>query len=232
MKKTRSPLSSNSASRHIAVYGGTFCPIHRGHIEVALFLQDLFKFDQFNFLPNKAPVLDKTAEVSLEHRLAMLQLALTPYPFFNIDRREIDRLTPSFMVETLSTLREELVDKSTAITLIIGMDSFLQFHRWREFEKILTLCNLIVLERPGWKSEIPEPLQGKINEIIAPYELSTGKTGGFYLCDAGKYDISSTKIREAIKAGADMRLFLTPEITDYIKKHKLFGYQSTSAPRN
>ena len=88
----------------IAVYGGTFSPIHRGHIEVARFLQAKFTFDEFKFLPNQSPVLDKSASAPVAHRLAMLRLALAPYPQFSIDQREVERPSPSYMIDTLKSL--------------------------------------------------------------------------------------------------------------------------------
>lgn len=218
----------------IAIYGGTFSPPHKGHTEVARFLQAQFKFDQFRFLPNKAPVLDKAASAPLEDRMEMLQLALAPYPEFSIDRREVDRDTPSFMVETLKSLHAESPSK-TAITLIIGMDSFKQFHRWREWKEIFSLCNLIVMDRPGNERAISPQLQdslstGEIRHITDPAELSTGKPGGFYICDAGTYDISSTRIRDSLKipsAGGETFLSdsLSASVLDYIRAHKLFGWQ-------
>ena len=213
--------------QHIAVFGGTFCPIHRGHLEVALFLQKQLNFGLFLFLPNKAPVLDKEATALYVHRLAMLRLALAPYPNFKIDRREIDRPTPSFMVDTLASLRQELGD-GVAISLIIGIDSFQQLHRWHDWQTLFTLCNLIVMDRPGYESSILPNLinarliQGEIHEIKDPLILATTSRGGFYRCNAGRYDISSTTIRALIQRGDDATPFLPAAVSTYIKEKKLF----------
>lgn len=216
------------ASKHIALFGGTFCPVHNGHIGVALFLQKHFHFDQFLFLPNKAPTLDKTATATLEQRLAMLELALAPYPIFKIDRRELNRNTPSYMVKTLESLRDELNDEKAAISLIIGMDSFQQFHRWHQWQKIFTLCNLIVLERPDEiQTRPPEPLRkllskGEIEQITDPTTLSSTKRRGFYYCNAGAYPISSSMIRKLIQSGKDTSSFLPSKVLHYIKDNHLF----------
>jgi len=215
--------------KHIAIYGGTFCPIHNAHLKIACFLQNKFKFDEFRFLPNKAPVLDKTPEASLKHRLAMLALALAPYTQFKIDRHEVERLTPSFMVQTLEDIREEEADR-VVISLILGMDSFKNFHRWREWEKIISLCNLIVIERPDCEvMPLAPPLQdkvdgGQLHQITDAALLSLEATGGFFRCNAGLYAISSTAIRECIQTGQDASAYLPTPVWNYIMSHNLFGY--------
>jgi nicotinate-nucleotide adenylyltransferase len=220
--------NTTSAPKHIAVFGGTFCPIHNGHIGVALFLQEQFHFDQFLFLPNKAPTLDKTAAASLEHRLAMLELALAPYPMFTIDKREINRPTPSYMIETLESMRCELDDEKAAISLIIGMDSFQQFHRWHAWQKIITRCNLIVIDRPGEiKAHPPEPLrklmqEKRLQQIFDAKLLFSTKREGFYRVNAGAYAISSEMIRLRIKSGQDIKPFVPASVLQYIKENHLF----------
>ncbi len=215
--------------KHLALFGGTFSPIHQGHINMARALQEHFQFDQFIFLPNKAPVIDKLATASSSDRLKMLQLALAPYPLFKIDERELHRKTPSFMIETLLSLHKELGNSLTKITLIIGMDSFLQFHRWHDWKTLFTLCNLIVLKRPKCRIDLPAPLReelakGSIHAITDEKEL-TQTCGGFYYFDAGAYNFSSTTLRELIAAGQDVSNFIPPSVLDYIKDNALFGYR-------
>lgn len=211
--------SFTKASKHIAIFGGTFSPIHNAHIAVALFLQEYFKFDTFIFLPNKTPTLDKTTQTaSLEDRLTMLELALNPYPMFTIDLREAKRNTPSFTVDTLMSFREEL-GNDVAISFIIGLDNLKQFDRWHDWKKILTLCNLIVINRPCDKQTASTIA---IPEIIDPFLLSTSKRGGFYLCDAGIYPISSTLVRNLIQSGENASAHLPAPVFNYIVQKKLF----------
>jgi nicotinate-nucleotide adenylyltransferase len=213
---------------HIAILGGTFCPIHKGHIQAALSLQQRFKFDRFLFIPNKAPVLDKEIDISTKHRLAMLELALAPYPEFTIDRREINRLTPSFMINTIKSLRDELDDDAIAMSLIIGEDCFQEFHRWHDWETLLTLCNLIVIERPGFKPlKLPDPLEKhllieKLKELNNETALFSNTRGGFFRCNAGAYPISSTQIRNLTQKGLDTDHLLPSHVLKYIKEHGLF----------
>lgn len=214
--------------KHIALYGGTFCPIQNAHIRLALFLQRQFKFDEFRFLPNKEPVLQKRATASLTHRLAMLELALAPYKEFMLDRREVNRSTPSFMVDTLDDMRKELGDKPHVISLIIGADNFLNIHHWHDWKRLFTLCNLIVIERPGYALEsLPAPLKEQfmshhLHEINHPSEISLSDTGGFYRCNAGLYEVSSSMVRDLIEAGKDVGAYLPGPVLEYIKTHRLF----------
>lgn len=203
--------------KRIALFGGTFSPIHNGHINLARFLQSKFHFDEFRFVPNKAPVLDKSAAILLADRLAMLALALAPYPEFIIDEREVHRDTPSFTVDTLMDIKRE--EKNSVLSLIIGADSFKQFHRWHEWEKILTLCHLIVLDRPGQDEKLPEELQEKLHEVKDAQSLLK-ETGVFYRCNAGSYDISSTMVRDLIRAGKDASVYLPPQVCAYVAEHK------------
>jgi nicotinate-nucleotide adenylyltransferase len=213
---------------HIAILGGTFCPVHKGHIQVALRLQQHFKFDRFLFIPNKAPVFDKEIAISTEHRLAMLELALAPYPELTIDRREINRPTPSFMVDTIKSIRDELADDTIAISLIMGEDCFQEFHRWHHWQTLLSLCNLIVIERPNIEPiGLPAPLKeyivsGDLIELMDATELLAGKRGGFFRCHAGAYPFSSTHIRELIQKNQDLSTFLPPEVIHYIEINNLF----------
>ncbi len=204
--------------KRIALFGGTFSPIHNGHVNLARFLQSKFHFDEFRFVPNKAPVLDKNSIIPLADRLAMLALALAPYPEFIIDEREVHRDTPSYTVDTLIDIKRE--EKNCVISLIIGADSFRQFHRWHEWEKILTLCQLIVLERPGQDESVPKELQEKLHEINDVQSLSK-ETGVFYRCNAGRYDISSTMVRDLIRLGKDVSAYLPPAVCTYLAEHPI-----------
>ncbi len=203
--------------KRIALFGGTFSPIHNGHINLARFLQSKFHFDEFRFVPNKAPVLDKGTIIPLADRLAMLALALAPYPEFIIDEREVHRHTPSYTVDTLIDIKRE--EKNCVISLIIGADSFNQFHRWHEWEKILTLCHLIVVDRPGQDRTVPKELQEKLHEV-KDYQAMPKETGVFFWCDAGSYDISSSMVRDLTRAGKDVSAYLPPKVCAYIAEHK------------
>ncbi|PJD94352.1 MAG: nicotinic acid mononucleotide adenylyltransferase [Legionella sp.] len=183
----------------IAVYGGTFDPIHYGHIQTSRTIQGLFQFDTYLFLPCKLPTLKAPAKASNQQRITMLQLALKKDPQFSIDLREVKRSTPSYMVETLQSFREEF--KNSAITLILGRDAFYSLPCWHQWEKIITLAHLLVIERntPNIKPS------REIKNLLKHYEvnehgiLTKKPFGAIFQIKAGDYPVSSTQIRELIK---------------------------------
>lgn len=209
----------------ILLFGGSFDPPHYGHLKTALAVQQYFSFERFVFLPCKVSVLKKTTHSSIEHRLALLQRALEPYPFFEISLQEITRNTPSFMVETLENYRAEL-GNDAAITLLIGHDSFLELPQWHRFETLLSLCHLLVIERPNTNSApLPNLLQkiSHTHEIVDKLRLETTPCGAIYRFNAGSYDISSTKLRSLIQAKLSVEEYLPKAVSDYIQEHQLYS---------
>ncbi len=131
----------------IAIFGGTFDPIHLGHLRLALDLHEKYKFDEIRFIPCKNPVLKKAATVSLEHRIAMLKLAVKDQPQFVVDESERHRNGPSYMIDTLVDLQSKMPKQK--FTLILGSDAFEDFNRWHCCEDIIALAKLLVVPRGG-----------------------------------------------------------------------------------
>ena len=208
----------------ILLYGGSFDPPHYGHLKTAEAVQQYFSFERFIFLPCKVSVIKKTTHTSIEHRLALLQRALQPYPQFEISLQEVTRNTPSYMVETLENYRSEL-GNDTAIILLIGNDTFLELPKWHRFERLLSLCHLLVIERPK-KNTLPMPnLLKKLtntHEIFDKHLLQTTPCGAIYRFNAGCYDISSTEIRRLIQAKLSVEKYLPKAVSDYIREHALY----------
>lgn len=210
--------------KNIVIYGGTFDPPHYGHLNTACAIQNHIHFDRFIFLPCKTPVLKAAALASSKHRLAMLKLALSNTPEFEIDTREITRSTPSFMVETLESFRHEL-GENTAISLCIGMDAFLQLPHWKSWNKILKLSHLIVMKRATInEKKLPDLLKKLLlaNEVFDPSDVRTRPHGKIYCFDAGQYPISSSWLREEIQAGRDIKNHLPETVYHYIKTQALY----------
>lgn len=192
--------------RNIALFGGTFDPIHNGHIQTSLRIQSTFNFDSYLFLPCKTPTMKPPAYASNQQRVEMIQLAIKPYNEFTLDLREMNRDTPSYMVHTLTSLKEEF--PSDVITLILGYDAFLSLPKWHEWEKVVSMAQLLVMNRSSSSSkEIPDTLQN----------LSSVR---FF--DAGDYDVSSRQIREELKQGIDVASKLPKAVYDYIKAKELY----------
>jgi nicotinate-nucleotide adenylyltransferase len=208
---------------NLAIYGGTFCPIHWGHIRTARRAQQHMQFDQFSFLPCKAPVLDKAAEATAEQRVDMLRIALTSYPQFTLDLRELRRETPSFMVDTLRDVRNQYGAK-LPITLVIGMDSFLQLPRWHQWQELLELAHLLVLTRAEVKKAPCQTLEkySALHQTKHKHMLLEQAHGNIYFYNAGNYPISSTCIRNIIANGGATHGLLPVAIRQYIDQNHLF----------
>lgn len=207
----------------IAIFGGTFDPIHNGHIQTNIAIQQHFQFDSYRFIPCKVPAIKRATVATTIQRITMLELALEEYKEFSLDLREINRDSPSYMVETLESLREE--NKDASITLIVGYDAFLLLPKWYQWEQILELANLLVINRETFSSKsLPQPLK-KVFEHHATLDknrLLNNYAGAIYTFDAGAYPISSTKIRSALKNDIDIRSQLPSCVYEYIKQKGLY----------
>lgn len=206
----------------IAIYGGTFDPVHKGHIATALTIQKIFHFNIFAFLPCKDPLLKSPAHATAEQRVHMLTLALENYPQFSIDLQEIQRDSPSRMVDTLENLRSSYPEAS--ITLILGMDAFLNLAKWYEWEQLPELAHLLVINRPGFSPNFPAPLQSllKTCQTRDMQIINHEEQGKILFLDAGYFDISSTDIRENIHNGREFTHLLDAKVADYIQQEKLY----------
>lgn len=209
---------------NLLIYGGSFDPVHNGHLNTAQAIQNHMKFDRFLFLPCKTPVLKNPATASCEQRIQMLKLGLAPYSQFSIDSREINRDTPSFMVDTLQSFRDEL-GINLSITLLIGMDAFLNLPQWHNWQNILKYCNLLVMQRAQTTIEImPKVLKDLLitHEVFDKTELLNHPFGKIYQYNAGQYPVSSSLIRHRIKEGRSIKELLPENVYLYIIQQHLY----------
>lgn len=208
--------------QRIAIFGGTFDPVHEGHIQTSIKIQHAFHFDDYYFLPCKNPLLKSSPTATPNQRIDMLRLALAEYPFFKIDLREMMRDTPSYMIDTLSSFRMEYA--KACITLIIGYDAFLSLPQWHQSNKILKLANVLVINRNSSQQVTTEELQKLMNSHQSEEKevLLNNKFGIIYCFNAGNYDISSTRIREQIKNKQTTGDALNTRVLEYIKSSRLY----------
>lgn len=196
--------------KNIALFGGTFDPIHLGHLNVALNLHRKFDFDEFYFVPCKLPILKNNPHAKISHRLAMLKLALAPYKNFGIDTREINRKTPSYTLTTLKSFPDN-------ITFIVGSDGFANITKWYQWQELILNCNILVITRKA--ASIPT-----INEFFKPFITSNfnkHSRNKLFFMSAGNYEISSTLIRNSSKFVIES--LVPSEVFNYIIKHHLYG---------
>ncbi len=206
----------------IGVLGGTFDPVHFGHLRPALELYEMLGLDQLRMIPCGIPPHRDLPRASGAQRLAMLQLALTDEPGLVIDQRELQRPGPSYMVDTLISLREEL--GGVPLALIIGMDAFHGLERWHRWRELVDLCHLIVAHRPGWLA----PAEGELAALLAARQVGDAAAlrgrpaGGVGFCAVTQLDISASRIRELVRVGQSPRFLLPDPVLDYITTAGLY----------
>jgi nicotinate-nucleotide adenylyltransferase len=195
----------------IGIYGGTFDPIHYGHLRTALEVKEAVGLDEVRFIPSQIPPHRGRPGATPEQRLALLEAALhDTEPGFRIDTRELERPGPSYMVDTLASIRAEI--GTEPLCLIVGLDAFLGLHRWHRWRELFELAHLLVMRRPGPSPEVPEELQAPLRERTADTAalLRTSPAGFIHFVPVTQLDISATRIREAIASGLSPR-YLTPD---------------------
>lgn len=212
--------------KRIAFYGGSFDPVHLGHLTIAGKLLELFSLDEFVFIPAfHAPhKLDKKVS-SAFHRHAMLALATNDDAKIKISTVELDAPERPFTIETQTKIKAEIGDK-TQIFFVIGADSWLDIKTWREWEKVLTTTNIIVVTRPDYEltfSHVTDEIRSIIIDLRGAKEFEVEENNRIYITDAVNLDISASEIRQNVNRGNnDWRKNVPPEIINYIEKYNLY----------
>lgn len=195
----------------LGIFGGTFDPVHYGHLQLAEACRQELELDEVRFLPAGSPP-HKSGQISDGHaRADMVGLAVSGYPEFTVDRREIRRTGPSYTVLTLEELAGEFPDAE--LFFLMGADSLVDFPGWREPERILELSTVVAVNRPGHPLMTPEQLQE------ASRKLDTDR---IRLVSMPGTDISASDLRRRIRDGREIR-FLTPRAVQvFLTEHKLY----------
>ena len=193
----------------LGIFGGTFDPIHYGHLRTAFELLQAVPLAEVRFVPAGRPPHRDAPRCRALDRLAMVEAAVADQPGFTVDARELDRDGPSYTVTTLRELRAE--DPGRPLCLIVGMDAFLGLPTWHEWRVILDLAHLVVAHRPGWSA----PREGLLAELLAQRgaaaaELRASPAGRIHVRAVTPLEISSTDLRDLIVAGRDPR-YLVPD---------------------
>ena len=215
-----------------AFYGGSFDPLHNGHLLIAQKLTELFALDEFVFVPAfHAPHKKTKQPTSAFHRFAMISSAVGSEPKIKISTVELDAPEKPFTFETQAKLISELTE--TEIFFVIGADSWQEINTWREWEKVLTLTNIIVVTRPDFEigfSHVTEKVAEKIvdlrradQEAQNNFRFAIGDSR-IYITDAVFLDTSATEIRRKIRAGENNWRELVPnEVAKHIEKYELYN---------
>ena len=223
MPLTRAPL---------ALFGGTFDPVHLGHLRVASETAAALKLPEVRLIPSKAPVHRTEPGATGEQRLAMLRLAVAGTPGLAVDDRELNRDTPSYTVLTLESLRAEFPLRP--LLWLIGVDAFVHINHWYEWPRLFELAHFVVLNRPGFavsqalSPTLSQVWQGRLTHAAA--DLAERTHGAIYLHTVTPQAISATVIRNTIAAGATdatLLTFLPTPVLAYIRAHQLYRPAST-----
>ena len=212
----------------IGILGGTFDPIHYGHLRLAQEVADKLRLAEVRFMPSGTPPHRSSPGAAAADRLAMVQLAVTGNSLFTVDPRETVRSGPGYTVDTLTAMREE-VGAGQSLVLLLGADAFLELATWSRWHQLFTLAHVAVAYRPGfpvdtWQSRMPQPLAAEYNKRLMrqPLGVHTAPAGGIVVVPIAALDISATLIRDAMLAGSNPRYLLPEEIIKYIQEHDLY----------
>ncbi len=197
---------------NIGVLGGTFDPIHNGHIIVAEEARTQLSLAEVLFVPAGQPWLKKDSPIlAAEHRVQMVRLAIANEPCFKLSTMEIDRAGPSYTVDTIAELQARL-GGGDELFFILGWDSLTQLPLWREPSRLIKMCHLVAVPRPG----CPPPDLNSLESIIS------GLSRSLILLDKPEVDVSATEIRNRVAQGLSIRHLVPEPVDEYIRQHKLY----------
>jgi nicotinate-nucleotide adenylyltransferase len=212
----------------IGILGGTFDPIHDGHLRLAEELGETLRLEEILIVPSGTPPHRGAPAVAAEHRLAMVRLAAAGNPRLKVDDREMRRAGPGYTFDTLAELRAEN-GAARPLVLLIGADAFLEFATWHRWHEIFGLAHVAVAHRPGspvehWRERMPQPLAREYSARLMQQPLAThlSPAGGIVVIPFTALDIAATAIRDMLRAGASPRYLLPATVLDYIREKRLY----------
>jgi nicotinate-nucleotide adenylyltransferase len=206
----------------IALMGGTFDPIHYGHLRCAEEVRLKLGLDTLYLLPAGNPVHRATPQASKAQRLDMLRLAQAEFPALAIDQRELDREGPSYMFDTLQEIRSQWPEKP--LLLLLGQDSANDLHTWHRWQELFTLAHIIILSRPGSSTEYRQELEKQIKkrQVDEPGALAEQKAGSILPVRVAAIDICATTIKSMIRLGRSPDAMLPELVMAYIRDNGLY----------
>lgn len=207
----------------VGVLGGTFNPVHYGHLRSALELVERLQLTQLRLMPCAVPPHRETPTCTAAHRAAMVELAVAGEPSLACDSRELARSGKSYTIDSLIELRQEL-GEGHSLCLVMGGDAVLAIDSWHRWQELLDWAHVVVIARPGWQL----PAAGAVADWLASHhladrnELRQRAAGGIVIEELRPLDISSTEIRELLAAGRSPRYLLPESVLDYIDHNHLY----------
>ena len=204
------------------IFGGTFDPIHMGHLKAATTIAERLKAT-VNLVPAARPAHRTTPGVSAEHRAEMVALAVKDFPDLKLNTLEIDRPGQSFAIDTALAVRQRLGEE-TSICFSLGFDALAGIQSWERVDELAKVVNLLVTNRPGYK--LPNPYVFKQWQLAQVDELKDSPFGKLAVVEMPPTDISATKVRQSMALGESDERYLSPAVHKYIQQHRLYGAEN------
>jgi nicotinate-nucleotide adenylyltransferase len=208
----------------IAMLGGTFDPVHLGHLRSAVELHEALALDRVHLIPASVPPLRGEPRVSPAQRLALLRLGIGDTPGLVADPRELHRQGPSFSADTLASLRQE-VGREARLVMALGHDAFLRLAEWHQPERLFALAHLVVIDRPDFEAPLPAALDALIagREVAEVEALMARPAGGLLrLALPSRMAISATEVRRRLAEGRSVRYLLPEAVERHLLEHGLY----------
>lgn len=211
----------------LGIFGGTYNPVHWGHLRTALEIKKALAMDTMLLVPCGIPPHRDEPDIEPEIRLAMLHAAIAGYDELQVDDRELKRKGPSYTVDTLQSIREE--KGGISIGLCVGADAFIQLDTWHQWERLIELAHIIVAYRPGWpvdslQQQVSEDLKAMLEKhLITNSKLLHDKPAGYVITQkVTDIDISSSIIRQRIAHGESVEDYVPSSVIQIIKSKNLY----------
>lgn len=208
----------------IGIFGGTFDPVHHGHIQCALYVQQHCQLSQLRLMPSHLPPHRATPGVSAEHRARMVELAISDYPQLELETLELEQQRPSYTSDSLAQLKQRYHHHTLAF--VIGMDSLCYLTQWHNWQQILQLSHLLVCQRPGYN-----PQQGDAPQLLQQYgcdnlqQLHDKTAGHIFVLHNPQHNISATMLRQQLALPDSQPPAICETVLNYIRQHRLYQNQ-------
>ncbi len=214
--------SLSRGPKRIGVLGGTFDPVHIGHLRGALEVAALLELDELRLTPSARPPHRDTPSVSAQDRLAMVQCAVQGVPPLTVDDRELLRDKPSYTIDTLESMRAELA-ADDQLFLLLGWDAFCGLPSWHRWEELLEHCHIVVLQRPDADSESPDAMRNLLAaRAVSDPKALKGPGGHITFVWQTPLSVSATQIRQLLASGKSVRFLVPDAVLAYIEAHGLY----------